>query len=182
MLTTPVSFHPQATERFLSRLALAVDAIDDVIPTSNFLRLQMCFRAVAFADFAAAAALMADDIEMELIGPTLFPVAGRWCGRDEVIAAAQANYGRLSDQRVVLLALAASGNEAILFAREQTRIRESGKLYDIHWSYQFTFRDGLIVRVRGLFSPSQSPTMGLVLGETYLFPATCPNIFVDALR
>ena len=166
----PVSIHPQSTERFFDRLA-AVSDPGSAKPagdaaTSNLERLQECYRAIARADFAAVAALTADDVEMELTGPPLVPIAGHWRGRTQVDAATRANYAALADQRAELLALTATGNDVVVFAREQGRVRASGVLYDILWSQQYTFKEGLISRIRGvLAAPFRAATEPGQLGD-----------------
>jgi uncharacterized protein len=152
-----VSFHPGTTQRFIDRLAVAQDP-EELGPgnatgrAGNLERLQECYRAIARGDFTVMAEIMADDVDMELTGPSLVPVAGRWLGRDQVEAASRANFARLADQRAELLAVAAIGNDVVMFAREQGRVRASGAVYDVLWSQQYTFRDGQIARIRGVFA------------------------------
>jgi len=152
-----VSFHPGTTERFINRLAVGqvaegLGSGNTTGRAGNLERLQECYRAIASGDFTVMAASMADDVDMELTGPSLVPVAGRWLGRDQVEAASRANFARLADQRAELLAVAAIGNDVVMFAREQGRVRANGAVYDILWSQQYTFRDGLIMRIRGVFA------------------------------
>jgi ketosteroid isomerase-like protein len=162
-----VSFHPGTTERFIDRLAVGQVSEEFgpgnvTVRAGNLERLQECYRAIARGDFTVMAAIMADDVDMELTGPPLVPVAGRWLGREQVEAASRANFARLADQRAELLAVAAIGDDVVMFAREQGRVRASGAVYDVLWSQQYTFRDGLIVRIRGVFA---APEDGVDSGE-----------------
>ena len=152
-----VSFHPGTTERFIDRLAVGqlpegLGQRDETVGAGNLERLQECYRAIARGDFTVMAAIMADDVVMELTGPPLVPVAGRWLGRDQVEAASRANFARLADQRAELLAMAAIEDDVVMFAREQGRVRANGAVYDVLWSQQYTFRGEQIVRIRGVFA------------------------------
>src|SRR5260370_353255 len=133
-----VSFHPGTTERFIDRLAVGqhpegLGQKDETVRAGNLERLQECYRAIARGDFTVMAAIMAEDVEMELTGPPLVPVAGRWFGRQQVEAASRANFARLADQRAELLAVAAIGDDVVMFAREQGRVRASGAVYHVLW-------------------------------------------------
>jgi ketosteroid isomerase-like protein len=155
----PVNFHPDTTAGFLNRLAAAApdvpgpEAAAEALAAENLRRLNDHYQAIARADFDTAIQNLTEDVELELIGPPLVPVAGKWRGRAEVDAATQANYAQLADQRAEILAVTAHGDEVILFVREQGRVRVTGATYDILWSQQVTFRDGRIARARGVYAP-----------------------------
>jgi hypothetical protein len=46
--------------------------------------------------------------------------------------------------------MTAFDNHIVVIGREQGRVRASDAAYHILWSQQFTFQDGLIVRIRGV--------------------------------
>lgn len=148
-----VSMHPDTTERFFNRLAAGADT---EMSAGNLERIRACYDAIARGDFSALAKLTTEDVEMHMTGAPSLPVRGQWHGKDIVTAATQSNYAALADQRAELLALTAVGDDVIVFAREQGSVRTNGTPYDIVWSIQYTFRAGLVARIRGLFAPAFS--------------------------
>ncbi len=114
----------------------------------NVRRIQEQYRAIARGDFAAALAYLADDIDMEVVGPPELPFAGRWRGRDQVADAWAKNFGMLEDQRPEIQSVTAQGDTVVIVARERGRFRTTGRAYDVHWVQLFTFRDGKVARFR----------------------------------
>src|SRR5262249_30467206 len=155
-----VSMHPQTKERFIDRLAAAPESGSHALvplsaSTGHLEKLQECYRAIARGDFSVLTTHADDDVEMELTGPPVLPMSGKWKGRQQVDAAARANFGAVEDQRAELLASAIAGDDVIVFAREQGRVRVSGDTYDIFWTQRFTFKNGKIIHIRGSFAPAQ---------------------------
>src|SRR5437764_5914586 len=114
-----VSIHPSTSENFIDRLAIdpqkeISEALEITAPVANLERLQECYRKIAHGDFTAMTALMADNVEMEFVGPLEVPIAGRWQGKENVQAASEANFAKLADQQANLIGIAAPGNDVIL--------------------------------------------------------------------
>jgi uncharacterized protein len=106
------------------------------------------YRAVARQDFQGALDFLADDIELEILGPPALPFSGSWRGRAEVATALAKNFAHLEDQRPEVQHLVAQGDTVIVFARERGRLVATGLPYDIHWVQLFQFRDGKLARFR----------------------------------
>jgi len=150
--------NPEFVGRFINELRPAFAEGDSQaaakdLESENVLRIQEMYQAIQSADYAAFSNALADDVELELIGPPGSPMAGHWHGRDDVMAGAARNYGRLEDQRPELVALVAQGNQVSVIGREKGRIRATGREYEVPWVHLFTFRDGKVVRIYG-FSDS----------------------------
>ncbi|MFL5243884.1 MAG: nuclear transport factor 2 family protein [Gemmataceae bacterium] len=131
-----VSIHPSTSENFIDRLAVdpqqeISEAREITSTATNLERLQDCYRRIAHGDFTAMTALMADNVEMEFVGPSEVPIAGRWQGKKSVQAASEANFVQLADQQANLIGIAAPGNDVILFAKEQGRVRANGATYNL---------------------------------------------------
>ncbi len=149
------SFHHKSVTDFIDRLPVAFAeqdprVADKVLEAENVLTLQTMYQALARGDFDAFAALLAADVEFEMVGPADVPMCGRAVGPDGVMAAAARNYALLADQQAELLSLVAQGDLVVLIARETGRVRATGKTYDIHWTRSYTFRNGLLTRAVGL--------------------------------
>ena len=113
--------------------------------------VQNLYRTVARGDLAAFLNSLAEDVEFENIGPSVIPFSGRWRGKTEVGAAIQRNFAVVEDQCPEVLTLVAQGDTVIIVAREQGRIRSTGRKYDMHLVQMFTLRDGQVVRFRQIF-------------------------------
>jgi ketosteroid isomerase-like protein len=151
-----VSIHPSTVTNFLDRLQPAFEEGDGEVhnkraESDNVKRLQEQYQGLARGDFAPVLALLADDVEMEMLGPAGVPMTGRWCGKEQVAQAIARNFSLVKDQNAELLSVVAQGDSVVLFARETGRYRATGKSYDIHWVQLYTFRDGRVARFRGLF-------------------------------
>jgi ketosteroid isomerase-like protein len=150
-----VSFHPSSHANFIDRLPLAFTEGDNAAgskaeESANVRLLQEQYRALARGDFGPVLALMAEDVELEMLGPPDVPLSGCWRGRHEVAEAVRRNFGLLQDQQAELLAVVAQGDTVVLHARERGRYRPTGKAYQLHWVQFFTFRAGQLVRLRSL--------------------------------
>jgi ketosteroid isomerase-like protein len=115
---------------------------------ANVRRVQELYRAIGRGDLAAFGSQLADEVELEIVGPAAIPFNGRWAGRDAVVAAVRDNFGKIEWQRPDLHTVAAQGDTVVAAARERGRVRGAARDYDMHWVQVYTFRDGRIVRMR----------------------------------
>jgi ketosteroid isomerase-like protein len=120
--------------------------------TDNVRRLQEVYQAVGQGDFDGGyAERLAEDAELEIIGPDVLPLVGRWQGRAAVVAATRRNFDLLTEQQPELQTVVAQGNSVVVVGRERGRWRATGEPYEIHWVQEFTFRDGKLARIREFF-------------------------------
>ena len=110
--------------------------------------IQRQFDALSHGDLDAFLQELHPDVELDMYGPTEIPFIRQARGVEEFRRAVAHNFAVLTDQRSEFLNLVAQGNIVVLIGRERGRVRESGMPYDVHFSYEFTFRDGKVVRVR----------------------------------
>jgi ketosteroid isomerase-like protein len=108
------------------------------------------YRAILRGDFPAALDVFADDMDMEIIGPSAIPISGHWRGKAQVAAAIARNFSLLEDQRPEVQSVVAQGDTVVVLGHEKGRFRPTGRDYELHWVQFFTFRDGKLARFREL--------------------------------
>jgi ketosteroid isomerase-like protein len=126
------------------------NAVAKAPESANVHRLVEMYRAIARGDFPAVLGAFADDMEMEIIGPSAIPISGRWRGKDEIALALVRNFSLFEDQRPQVQSVVAQGDTVVVFGHEAGRFRPTGRDYELHWVQLFTFRDGQLARFREL--------------------------------
>jgi ketosteroid isomerase-like protein len=113
------------TDRFLTTArATATDASDD--PQAV---LHAAYDAIIRSDFDALGEFVTDDVELNICG---FPVTeGNWRGRNDVVAAAKRNYGRLDSQQPEIEAMISQGESIGVLLRESGVFKSTGQAYSI---------------------------------------------------
>jgi ketosteroid isomerase-like protein len=139
-------------EKFVDTFGLAFRSHDPLVSgraleRDNLAVLHRVYAAVATRDFDAIAPDLADDVELEIVGPAVVPFIGKWRGIPAVLGAIQRNFSFVKNQRPEIVNLTAQGNSIVVVAREQGESATTGKPYDIHWVQIFTFRDGKLCRI-----------------------------------
>jgi ketosteroid isomerase-like protein len=114
--------------------------------------IQVLLHAIARGAFADIVDLTTDDFTLEVIGPPHFPMAGRWQGRDDVLAALRRNFSLVAEQRPQVLSVIAQGDSVVIIAHEQGQIRATGKAYESTWVQEYTFRSGMLAAVREIIA------------------------------
>jgi ketosteroid isomerase-like protein len=147
--------NPSAFAEFIDRLLPAYNEGDPSAAAkeaeaANVARLVDMYRAIGRGDFAAALDLFANDMDMEIIGPSAVPISGRWRGKDQVAAALVRNFSLFEDQRPRVQSVVAQGDTVVVMGHETGRYRPTGRTYELHWVQFFTFRDGQLTRFREL--------------------------------
>ena len=145
-----------AIHQFVDDLRAAFEAGDELVAhkaveEACVALVQDQYRALARGDFAAFLDTLADDIELENVGPPALPFVGRWQGRDQVAEAVQRNFSLIEDQRPEVLSLVAQGDTVVVVARERGRVRSTGQEYDMHWVQMLTYRERRLVKFRQVF-------------------------------
>ena len=139
--------------QFIDRLRHAFAEDDDnsaakVVESTNIGRVKEQYRAIVRGEFAAFLDNLADDIDMEFVGPPHVPFAGGWRGRHQAGEAVRNNFAQVEDQQPEIQSVVAQGDIVVVVAYERGRLRQSGRLYQVHWVQIFTFRDGKVARFR----------------------------------
>lgn len=139
--------------RFIDRLHDAFHDGDEgaahkALEQANVAKLQEQYRAVVRGDLAGFAALLSDDIDMEFMGEGNLPFAGRWQGREAVVAAVKKNFSLLEAQQPEIEAVVAQGDTVVVLARETGRVKATGRCYEVRWIQWHQFREGLLCRFR----------------------------------
>jgi ketosteroid isomerase-like protein len=118
---------------------------------ANVRRVQDQYRAIAQGNPQAFLDTLAEDAEMEILGPPAVPFVGRWKGRQQIAEAVARNFACLEDQKPEVRSVVGQGDTVVVSIRERGRFRPTGREYDI-WAVQFyTFRDGKMVRFLEVF-------------------------------
>jgi ketosteroid isomerase-like protein len=138
---------------FVRQLQTAFEQGDPLAKTkqeeqNNVKVLQEQFKAITAGDFAALAALLTEDAELEILGPPSVPFLGRWQGRQQLRDTIARNFALIEDQRPEILTVVAQGDTVVVTGRERGRFRSSGRPYDVHWVQFHTYRGGKTVRIR----------------------------------
>ncbi|HEX8141442.1 MAG TPA: nuclear transport factor 2 family protein [Pyrinomonadaceae bacterium] len=119
--------------------------------TENVRCVEEVLRIIARKDFDALNDILADDVTFEIIGTSATPLAGITKGRQQVIETARNNFAQVEEQRPEIQSVVAQGNTVVVIGREQGRFRPTGRSYDLHWMYQYTFKDRKVISIRELF-------------------------------
>ncbi len=151
---------PETTSDFVGRLTTAFhdgdsQAAHKQLERYNVERLMQFYAAVARHDFSAAAAFLADNVSLEILGA--IPFAGEWNGRDQVSAAIQANFALVDEQQPEIQSVTAQGDTVVVVARELGLYKPTARRYDVHWVQIITFAGGKIVRAREIADNAIGP-------------------------
>ena len=125
--------------------------------------IQQMFEAFARSDLTAFLDDVHPDVDLEIFAPADFPWIRRARGLAKFRAAVEHNFAAHGAQRPEVLNVVAQGNIVVLIARERRRLRESVQEFDMHFAYEFTFRDGKVWRIREL---QLAKTTGVVAALT----------------
>lgn len=68
-----------------------------------------------------------------------------------VIEAARNNFAQVDEQQPEIQSVVAQGNMVVVIGKDRGRFRPTGRRYDFHCVYEFTFKDGKVVSLRELF-------------------------------
>ncbi len=148
--------NPAAVDQFIASIRGAFEegdarAAEKPEEARNVASVQRQYQALARGDLEAFLETIADDIDMEIVGPPGAPMVGRWRGRDQVVEAVCQNFGQVEDQRPEIRTVVAQGDTVMIMARERGRFRHTKREYETHWVQVLTFRDGRVVRFRECF-------------------------------
>jgi ketosteroid isomerase-like protein len=90
---------------------------------------------------------VADDVELFIFGSTKVPWAGHWRGRDgtQQFCIAMAQAAEIKDSPEILIG---TGDSVVAIHRPTVRIRSTGREADFNCVHVWTFRDGLVIRMR----------------------------------
>ena len=98
-------------------------------------------------DLTSVLNMVSDDVELFLFGSSKVPWAGHWRGRrgtEEFLMA----MGKAAEAKDIPDVVVGAGDLVIAIHRPTLRIRATGRDADFNVVHVWTFRDGLIVRMR----------------------------------
>ncbi len=98
-------------------------------------------------DLPSVLNMLSDDVELFIFGSSKVPWAGHWRGRQgaEQFLMAMGKAAEVKDTEDVLVG---AGDSVIAIHRPTVRIRATGRDADFNVVHVWSFRDGLIVRMR----------------------------------
>jgi len=106
------------------------------------------FRAIGEGDFAAMAAALHEEVELEITGPPTVPFLGVWNGREAVAEAVKRNFGMLDAQVPEVVSMSVQNDHVVVILRERGRYIATDLPYSVRVAQVFTLADGLVRRVR----------------------------------
>ncbi len=102
--------------------------------------LRKILQAIATDDFDAVAPYIAEDMEMDIHGPTI--LSGSWSGREAIVAALRKNFSAVTEQRPKILEIVEADGKIAVRVEEGGRFRESKQLYSFRGIQWFRIEDG----------------------------------------
>lgn len=121
----------------------------------NVQLLQSIYQAIIDEDYEFFANMLAEDVDLEIIGTPSVPFLGSWQGRSQVAAAVRSNFGALDEQAPELLSVIAQGDTVVISGRERGRYKATGQGYDVQWVQFNIFEDGKLIRARQLVTDTR---------------------------
>jgi ketosteroid isomerase-like protein len=140
------------------------------VESENVRLLQSVYQAIARGDIQAFMEMLAEDIDLEIVGPLTVPFLGSWHGRRQVTEAVRTNFAMVQDQQPELQSVVAQGDTVVAVGRERGRYCETGQEYDVQWVQFHTFKGGMLSRIRQLVADTREEWPGRGDGLTR-FPA-----------
>ncbi len=99
---------------------------------------------------------LAEDVELEILGPPDCPFLGLWSGRDQVFAAVERNFGLIESQTHVIETVVAQGDTVVVIGRETGRYRDPSADYRVAWVQVMTFAGGKVKRLQEFVTPDRT--------------------------
>lgn len=147
------TFEPGHAEKFVNQLVSAFThgdphAGEKSAEAENLRVLEDQYRAIGAGDFAAALAVLADDVVMEIDCPPTFAFAGRWRGRNAVAEAIGKNFAMVAEQKPEIESVIAQGDTVVIVGRETGKYLPTDQWYEVRWVHLHTFKNGQVVKFR----------------------------------
>lgn len=101
--------------------------------------------------FDAALALFADDAVVEFHGPAAIPLAGRHAGRTAIAQFFELIGATLDVESFVAHEFIDAGSEVIVLGRERSRVRATGRVFDVPWVQVWRTRGERVVALTDFF-------------------------------
>lgn len=112
------------------------------------------YQAVTTGDIKTFGDMLADDVEMENVGPKTLPYTGHWRGANEMLGAVERNFKYLTVLKPEILSIVAQGDTVVVIGREVGVYLPTGRQYEADWVQQLTFADGKLKRFRQVIDAS----------------------------
>ena len=114
----------------------------------NLRTVQEVFAAFGSGNLPAMLALMSEDIEWQVKGPSVVPYAGERRGHAGVNDFFTQLGGAVEFSRFETQEFIAQGEQVVVLGSETARVRSTGRSFDNDWAIVFTFDAAKIARVR----------------------------------
>lgn len=115
---------------------------------NNVQVVQQAYAAIGRGDIPALLAMMTEDVEIELPGPSEIPFSGTYSGYDGVGRFFQA-IGTSADIRDFEPdEFIAQGDRVVVLGRERLTAKTTGRSWETDWAMVWHVRDGKIARLR----------------------------------
>ena len=118
---------------------------------TNLAVVQNAYRALASGSIEAMAEFLHDTVELE-IHDTTGLLGGHWTGREAVIAAMIANFGKVDQQQPQIKGMIADGSSVAVLFSETGIVKESRRRYSANGVQWFTIARGKMLRIEEFLS------------------------------
>jgi len=108
--------------------------------------VQQTYEAVGRGDIPAVLALLTDDVEWTLQGPSSIPFAGTRHGRDGVAECFALVGGNLEFEVFEPHAFVAHGDTVVALGHERSRSTSTGRPVVQEWAHVYSLRNGKVAR------------------------------------
>ena len=146
-----------------------------VLEDDNVGRVGSMYDALIRGDIVALGAMLDDDMELEVLGPSTIPFAGLFKGRAAIqkfFAIVDEHTEREADDpHPAVHEMIAQGDKVVAIGVDRVRSKATGAYYDGWWVHVLELREGKIIRVREFIDTAAAHAMfqGLPISDGHAF-------------
>jgi ketosteroid isomerase-like protein len=133
------------------------------VEAENVRRLELMYDAFKTGDMETILGIIDDEMDLEVVGPSTVPFAGRFRGRaaiEEFFAIVAEHTDRHpADPTPIVHEMIAEGDKVVAMGVDRVRSKATGAHYDGWWIHVIEMRAGKIVRLREFMDTAAAHAM-----------------------